>query len=111
MQENNSTPEDNTKTSLEKLVSKIDQLVSVLPIRQVNLNDQLWELNDIAAWFKLAPATVYRFVITRPDFPAPIQPCGSDSSQKRWFVGEVIKWGKLNQSKLPKPRRGRPRKQ
>ncbi len=97
--------------SLQNLVERIDRLIRVMPIAKMSLDDQLWELKDIAEWFKLSVPTVYRFVVTRVDFPVPIQPCGSDSAQKRWFVGEVVKWGRLNQSKLPQPRRGRPRGQ
>jgi hypothetical protein len=96
-------PEDQTE-----LVAALKALVLQLSTPRVMPADELWTAEDIAAYLKLAVDTTERRVVTRPDFPAPLQPCLTGvRAAKRWFAAEVITWARQNRSKLPAPRPGR----
>lgn len=93
------------RSSEHELALAIRELIAVLRRPSVAPEDELWTKDDVAAYMKLAPDTVERRVVTRPDFPVPIQPCGTGkNAQKRWFAGAVITWARQNSSKLPKGR-------
>jgi len=90
------------------LLAAIKDLVTQLSGPRVTPADELWTADDIATYLKLAADTTERRVVTRPDFPAPLQPCLTGTrAAKRWFAGEVITWARQNRSKLPAPRPGR----
>ncbi len=111
VQENNI--ESMESFSLQNLLPRLDQLINTLSAPKIAADAQLWTLKDIAAWMNLSVATVYNSVITRADFPVPLQPCDSISAQKRWFTKEIMEWAKKNRNKntIPQSRRGRPRVQ
>lgn len=91
-----------------ELVAALKALVIQLSSPRVTAADELWTTEDIAAYLKLAPDTTERRVVTRPEFPAPLQPCPTGKrAAKRWFASEVITWARQNRSKLPTPRPGR----
>lgn len=91
-----------------ELVDALRELVTKLSRPKVMPEDELWTAEDIASYIKLAADTTERRVVTRPDFPAPLQPCLTGKrATKRWFAGEVITWARQNRSKLPTPRPGR----
>lgn len=91
-----------------ELVAAIHSLVTQLSTPRVMPADELWTAEDIAAYLKLATDTTERRVVSRPDFPAPLQPCLTGArAAKRWFAAEVITWARQNRSKLPAPRPGR----
>lgn len=91
-----------------ELVTALKALVLQLSTPRVMPADELWTADDIAAYLKLAADTTERRVVTRPDFPAPLQPCLTGArAAKRWFAAEVITWARQNRSKLPAPRPGR----
>ena len=93
------------KIEPEALLSALNVLIEKLSAPRVALNDELWTVDEVATYMKLAPDTVGRRVVTRPDFPVPVQPCGTGkNAQKRWFAGAVITWARQNSSKLPKGR-------
>ena len=63
---------------------------------------------DIADYLKLSTDSTERRVVTRPDFPAPLQPCDTGPrAAKRWFAIDVRAWARKNASKLPTGRAGR----
>ncbi|SDF23595.1 hypothetical protein [Phytopseudomonas seleniipraecipitans] len=96
-------PDQNTQPS--ELIDAIKALVSQLSGPRVNQDDELWTSDDIANYLKLATYTIERRVVTRPEFPAPLQPCLTGArAVKRWFAGEVITWARQNRSKLPSGR-------
>lgn len=90
------------------LLAALQDLVAQLKRPQVPAEDQLWTAEDIADYLKLASDTTERRVVTRPDFPVPLQPCPTGKrAAKRWFAAEVINWARLNRCKLPTGRHGR----
>lgn len=99
----NQKPEDQTE-----LLVALKALVIQLSTPRVMPADELWTAEDIASYLKLAADTTERRVVTRPDFPAPLQPCLTGArAAKRWFAAEVITWARQNRSKLPAARPGR----
>lgn len=91
-----------------ELLAALKQLVDQLSGPRVNQADELWTAEDIASYLKLAADTTERRVVTRPDFPSPLQPCQTGArAAKRWFAAEVITWARQNRSKLPTPRQRR----
>lgn len=100
---NDQLPEEQTE-----LVSALKELVLQLSAPRVMPADELWTSDDIARYLKLAADTTERRVVTRPDFPAPLQPCLTGArAAKRWFAAEVITWARQNRCKIPTPRPGR----
>jgi hypothetical protein len=105
-----SEKEDNLNlASLDALLSRLDRLIIALSPPQTHPDNQLWGIEQIAAWMKLSIDTITRFVITRSDFPIPVQPVGTQSARKRWFAGEVLRWAKQHRTTIAKPRAGRRR--
>lgn len=99
----NQLPEDQAE-----LVSALKALVVQLSAPRVMPQDELWTCDDIASYLKLSADSTERRVVTRPDFPTPLQPCLTGKrAAKRWFAAEVIDWARKNRSKLPTPRPGR----
>lgn len=99
----NQLPEDQAE-----LVSALKALVVQLSAPRVMPQDELWTCDDIASYLKLSADSTERRVVTRPDFPGPLQPCLTGKrAAKRWFAAEVIGWARKNRSKLPTPRPGR----
>lgn len=93
----NQKPEDQTE-----LLVALKALVIQLSGPRVTPADELWTAEDIASYLKLAVDTTERRVVTRPDFPAPLQPClTGKKAAKRWFAGEVIEWARRNRSRIP----------
>lgn len=97
-----------TDTNPAELLAAIKDLVVQLSTPRVAPEDQLWTTEDIATYLKLAVDTTERRVVTRSDFPGPLQPCLTGTrAAKRWFAAEVITWARQNRCKLPAPRPGR----
>lgn len=91
-----------------ELLEALQALVEHLSGPRITPTDELWTAEDIAIYLKLAADTTERRVVTRPDFPAPLQPCLTGKrAAKRWFAAEVTTWARQNRSKLPTPRPGR----
>ena len=91
-----------------QLVAALNALVLQLSAPRVMPADELWTADYIANYLKLAADTTERRVVTRPDFPTPLQPCLTGArAAKRWFAAEVITWARQNRCKLPAPRPGR----
>ena len=91
-----------------ELIAAITQLVETLNRPPVNPDVELWTSEDIASYLKLAPYTVARRVVTRPEFPAPLQPCLTGSrAVKRWFAADVITWARQNRCNIPTARKRR----
>lgn len=91
-----------------ELLAALKALVVQLQAPRVIPADELWTADDIASYLKLAVDTTERRVVTRPDFPVPLQPCLTGKrAAKRWFAGEVIEWARKNRSRLPAPRPGK----
>lgn len=99
----NQLPEDQAG-----LLAALQDLVAQLKRPQVPAEDQLWTAEDIADYLKLATDTTERRVVTRPDFPAPLQPCDTGPrAAKRWFAIDVRAWARKNTSKIPTGRAAR----
>jgi len=93
-----------------ELAATLAELLAHLKRQQAPVKDELWTCDDVAAWLKLASDTVERRVITRPDFPPPLQPCQTGKrAARRWFAEDVRKWARIHSSQLPQPRHPRPR--
>lgn len=95
---------------LETLLPRLEALVRDLEERKLPVEDRLWDAGDIAQWLNLSVDTVSRSVVTRPGFPAPVQPVPGPLARRRWFAGEVIRWAKQNRARLPSRRPGRQRR-
>lgn len=94
-------PHDQTE-----LLVALKALVIQLSGPRVMPTDELWTSEDIAGYLKLAVDTTERRVVTRPDFPAPLQPClTGKKAAKRWFAVDVTTWARQNRSKLPHARK------
>ncbi|MCP1646953.1 hypothetical protein [Pseudomonas nitroreducens] len=89
----------------QDLAKAIVDLVAYLSGPKIAPEDELWTSKEIGEYLKLSPITVEQRVATRPDFPEPLQPCGTVKAMKRWFAVDVKKWARQNSSKLPKGRR------
>lgn len=57
----------------------------------------LWTCEDIANHMQRAPRTVYRRVITQPDFPKPVRKLGDMKIRPLFYALEVLKWIKNQQ--------------
>lgn len=99
--------EENRQSQEQDLAGAIRDLLAHLRGPKVAPEEELWTTKEIGEYLKLSPVTVEQRVSTRPDFPDPLQPCGTVKSMKRWFAADVKKWARQNSSKLPK---GKPRK-
>jgi len=89
----------------DALVATLAELVAQLKRPNVSADEELWTCEDVAEWLKLAPDTVERRVVTRPDFPPPLQPCMTGKrASRRWFAAEVRRWARQHRSSLPVPR-------
>lgn len=64
-------------------------LVAALP-KPVNLEIELWSVDEIAAYLKRSPSHVRQRICPRPGFPDPIRLPGT--SQGLWPAREVIDW-------------------
>lgn len=96
---------DQTTEDQAALLATLQELLVQLRRPQIPPDDELWSADDIAIYLKLAADTTERRVVTRPDFPAPIQPCQTGRrAAKRWFAVDVRTWARQNTSKLPAPR-------
>lgn len=94
--------------NLNELLTALRALVAQLKADRISVTDELWTAEDVASYLKLATDTVERRVVTRPDFPAPLQPCMTGKkAAKRWFADEVISWARESRTKLPKGRGGK----
>lgn len=90
-----------------ELLAALRDLVAQLKADRISVTDELWTAEDVARYLKLAADTTERRVVTRPDFPTPLQPClTGKKAAKRWFSGEVISWARGARAKLPKGRAG-----
>ncbi|PTB19571.1 hypothetical protein C9I57_17990 [Trinickia symbiotica] len=96
---------------IERLVPRLEALLSDLEKCRVPVEDQLWAIAAISEWLQLSVDTVSRSVVTRPGFPRPVQPVPGTLARRRWFAGEVIRWARQNRGKLPARRAGRLRRQ
>lgn len=96
--------EENHQVPEQDLAGAIRDLLAHLRSPKVAPEDELWTTKEIGAYLKLSPVTVEGRVVTRPDFPASLQPCGTVKASKRWFAVDVKKWARQNSSKLPKGR-------
>ena len=60
---------------------------------KLNLTDELWIYDDIAAYLKIQPKTVQNYTSKAPGFPRPtIVPGSSTRGIKRWYAKEVRNW-------------------
>ncbi|WP_448682621.1 hypothetical protein [Pseudomonas nicosulfuronedens] len=99
--------EQSVQPADQDLAAAIRDLVTQLSAPKIAPEDELWSTKEIGEWLKLSPVTVGERVVTRPDFPEPLQPCGTVKAMKRWFAADVKKWARQNSSRLPN---GKPRK-
>jgi len=92
-----------------ELAATLAELVAHLKRQQAPVQDELWTSEDVAAWLKLSLVTVERRVVTRPDFPAALQPCQTGKrAARRWFAADVKRWARQHRSQLPQPRQRPP---
>ena len=63
-------------------------------LRRARVSDDLWTVDDIGAYLKRAPKTVYNKVVCLPNFPTAVRlPSGdSQSSRQLWVAKEVKAW-------------------
>lgn len=88
----------------QDLVAALRDLVAQLSAPKIAPDDELWTSKEIGEYLKLSHVTVEQRVAVRPDFPEPLQPCGTVKAMKRWFAVDVKKWARQNSSRLPKGR-------
>ena len=50
---------------------------------------RLWNAAQVAEYFGVKPNSIYRSVLNKPNFPAPVK---IDGGPTRWVAGEVIEW-------------------
>lgn len=58
------------------------------------MNDEIWSVEDIAAYLRISPQTARRSVITRPGFPKGFRPTGHARGERRWFSEDVREWAR-----------------
>ena len=63
-------------------------------LRSSRVSDDLWTADDIAAYLKVSPKTIYAKVVNSPNFPAPLRPLsvGNSKGDRRWQAKEVKMW-------------------
>jgi len=87
------------------LLTALFELIEQLKKPHLSVDNELWSSADIAVYLKLSLDTVERYVLTRVEFPKPLQPCLTGKrAAKRWFAGEIIGWAKQNRGNIPKLR-------
>ncbi|MCZ4281670.1 hypothetical protein O4H49_12845 [Kiloniella laminariae] len=61
--------------------------------KQNRTSREIWDLEDIADYLKLAVNSVARRVVTIEGFPIPVQlPTSEKGGHKRWYANEVKQW-------------------
>ena len=70
---------------IEQIKESINTILEMLKRPE----DGLWDTADIAAYAKLTKKNVQNHVVTRPDFPKPVDP---GTGAKRWNRDEVKQW-------------------
>ena len=99
--------EQSVQPADQDLAAAIRDLVAQLSAPKIAPDEELWTSKEIGEYLKLSHVTVEQRVATRPDFPEPLQPCGTVKAMKRWFAVDVKKWARQNSSRLPKGRHAR----
>lgn len=72
----------------------IDELAKAIA-RQINvpLEDQLWDAEDCARYFKMSRESFLKYKAPQPSFPKPHGP-----GHPRWFAGEVIRYARTSRA-------------
>ncbi|MDQ1209767.1 hypothetical protein QE380_002690 [Acinetobacter baylyi] len=77
---------------LEKVILKMLQQLDAKPI--IPIEHQLWDLDDIAKYFKYSADYTKRHIITNPYFPPSRDlPTTGDHTVPRWRAKDVISFG------------------
>lgn len=80
-------------TETEEITDLLKKLVDVR-----TLDSRLWDTADVAAYLKLNPAHVRRSILTRGDFPKPMDIPGSGAEPiTRYDPEDVRDWAKRHQ--------------
>ncbi|ATU46298.1 hypothetical protein CS557_12725 [Acinetobacter junii] len=77
---------------LEKIFLKMMKVIDEKPI--IPIDHQLWDLDDIAKYFKYSSDYTKRHIITNPYFPPSRDlPTKDDHTVQRWRAKDVIDFG------------------
>lgn len=86
---------------LEKVILKMMQQIDAKPI--IPIEHQLWDLEDIALYFKYKPDYTKRHIINNPNFPPSRDlPTKDDHTVPRWRAKDVIEYGMAFDKKVIK---------
>ncbi len=77
-----------TEATIEQVTNLLRQVVGAQA-----LDARLWDTSDVATYLKLNPDHVRRHILTRGDFPGPVDLPGSGSEPiRRYRPGDVRDW-------------------
>lgn len=80
------------ETLLEKVFLKMMKVIDEKPI--IPIDHQLWDLDDIAKYFKYSSDYTKRHIITNPYFPPSRDlPTKDEHTVQRWRAKDVIDFG------------------
>lgn len=86
----------------EKLISRIDDLISVVldakSKTKLNLDVTLWNTSDVARYIGVSYKYTSEYIVTHHEFSFPVRlPTRNGKiGHPRWYAGEVIKWVRLH---------------
>lgn len=63
---------------------------------RIPLDKRLWDIDDVAEYFKQSKYTTQQRVIKQPGFPQTVSMVSD-----RWFAGDVIDWAKKSRGRKP----------
>lgn len=82
----------NPKAEAHLITMLIDEIRS---LKQPDLQNDLWDAEDIAHYLRMSKSTVQNKVLTLNNFPkAVVLPTGQQKPARRWVASEIKAWSK-----------------
>lgn len=80
-------PQEFNNTAISLLSGILDE------VKKQRVSDDLWTVDDIAAYLKKSPKTVYNGIVNQTNFPLAIRvPNGESKGRPLWKSKEVKAW-------------------
>ena len=83
-----------------ELISKLDELITIMQAPKVPANRELWNSQQAAAYLGLTKKKFVYDVACKSTFPKPRNVGGSlNSTNYRWLASEVMSWAEAQRVK------------
>lgn len=85
-----------TTTEIQPVETILSEILAALKTPQVQ--NKLWAIEDLCAYFQLSRTTINRSVVCKPSFPVAIR---IEGGVPRWKPSEVEQWAEKQREKRP----------